>query len=31
VLGFYRSRASDIEAKVNIHEMLLATRPWSAQ
>jgi predicted DNA-binding ribbon-helix-helix protein len=30
VLDFYRSRASDIEAEVNFHEMLLATRPWSA-
>ena len=31
VLDFCRSRASDIEAEVNLHEMLLATRPWSAQ
>jgi predicted DNA-binding ribbon-helix-helix protein len=31
VLDFYRSRASDIEAEVNLHEMLLATRHWSAQ
>ena len=31
VLDFCRSRASDFEAEVNLHEMLLATRPWSAQ
>jgi len=31
VLDFYRSRASDIEAEVNLHEMLLAARHWSAQ
>lgn len=31
VLDFCRSRASDIEAEVTLHEMLLATRPWSAQ
>jgi predicted DNA-binding ribbon-helix-helix protein len=31
VLDFYRSRASDIEAKVNLHEMLLATRAFGAQ
>jgi predicted DNA-binding ribbon-helix-helix protein len=31
VLDFYRSRASDIEEEVNLDEMLLATRPWSAQ
>jgi len=31
VLDFYRSRASDIEAQANLHEMMLATRPWSAQ
>jgi predicted DNA-binding ribbon-helix-helix protein len=31
VLDFYRSRASDIEAQTNLHEMMLATRPWSAQ
>jgi predicted DNA-binding ribbon-helix-helix protein len=31
VLDFCRSRASDIEAEVNLHEILLATRPWSAQ
>jgi len=31
VLDFYPNRASDIEAGVNLHEMLLATRPWSAQ
>jgi predicted DNA-binding ribbon-helix-helix protein len=30
VLDFYRSRGSDIEAEGNLHEMLLATRPWSA-
>jgi predicted DNA-binding ribbon-helix-helix protein len=31
VLDFYRSRAADIEGQINLHEMLLATRPWSAQ
>jgi predicted DNA-binding ribbon-helix-helix protein len=31
VLDFYRRQASDIEAEVNLHEMMLATRPWSAQ
>ena len=30
VLDFYRSRASDIEAEANLHEMLLATRPYDA-
>ena len=31
VLDFYRRQASDIEAEVNLHETMLATRPWSAQ